>query len=94
MNQIRSDRRFHRVQMRAPVRLTNQQQQTLHGICLNFSEDGLDLEPDNSMTLFNDFQVRAGDIVTLQVEQLEQAPNITAAVIKVSPTLIGLRFLN
>lgn len=93
MKNANTGRRYHRIELNAPILITNKQGQQLHGLCLNFSEDSIEIEPDASMTLFNQFSLRAGDVVHLQIEQIDDAPTLEAAVVKASVNCIGLKFL-
>lgn len=86
-------RRFRRIKLNATIILTNTAQQSLLCQCSDFSEDGIDVEPPAQPSLFTEFNVKAGDIVQVQIDQLNDAPELSAAVIKLSPNRIGLRFL-
>jgi hypothetical protein len=58
--------------------------------CIDFSEDGIDLEfPKQNCPL----KITVGAIVQVKFDHVEQAPTVNAAVIKVGPSIIGLRLL-
>jgi hypothetical protein len=87
---LKSQRRFHRIKMNAQVYLMQG-----HGVvslccCIDFSEDGIDLE---IIKQYKPSKISIGEIVQVKFDQVEQAPTVKAAVIKVSPNIIGLRLL-
>jgi hypothetical protein len=49
MKNVNYGRRFHRIELNASILITNKQGQQLHGLCLNFSEDSIEIEPDAVM---------------------------------------------
>ena len=89
----RPSRRLRRVKLDAPVMLSNDSGQTQECQCIEISEDGLDVQPLQQASLFAEFRCKAGDILKVQINQLENAPILAVAVIKASPNCIGLRII-
>ena len=88
------DRRFHRIQLDAVVRLTTSTGTELVCQCIDFSEDGIDLKIETADTNFTDYDVGAGTIVMLNFSDIPDSPQLKAAVIKAASKRLGLRIIH
>lgn len=86
-------RRYHRVSLNAPIAVELPSGDFMHCECMNFSSDGIDIKPLGEQEHFENHSLSAGTIVHLHIEHLIDAPNLKAAIIKASPTRVGLKFL-
>jgi len=89
-----TDRKYHRIELDIDVQLTNQLNQTFICKCVDFSEDGIDLKRPENVDSFSSLSIQAGSIVSLQFDELTDAPSLKAAIIKVTPDQIGLRLID
>lgn len=87
------ERKYHRISLNAKVLITDTQGKETMCHCVEFSDDGIDLEPlQRNLVHMNDL-FHAGQVVTVQVQGIEAAPIIKAAIIRTSTNFLGLRFL-
>jgi hypothetical protein len=87
------DRKYHRITLEAEVLLTASQGDKVMCRCIEFSNDGIDLEPQQlNLTHISDL-FHAGQVVSIQVQGVEAAPIIKAAIVRSSPNSLSLRFI-
>jgi hypothetical protein len=84
-------RKFQRLALDARVQIIDQQEQSCICQCVDFSEDGLDLELPIDRLSFAELSIRAGTILSVQFLDLNDAPVLQAAVVKISRSQIGLK---
>ncbi|MFC3700693.1 hypothetical protein ACFOND_03495 [Reinekea marina] len=86
-------RKFRRISLDANILVINNQGKEAMCRCLEFSNDGIDLEPIQlNLTHMNDL-FHAGQIVDLQIQDVTDAPVIKAAIIRASINFASLRFI-
>lgn len=87
------ERKYHRISLNANVLITNTQGKEIMCHCIEFSDDGIDLEPlQLNLVHMNDL-FHAGQVVTIQVQGIDAAPILKAAIIRASANFLGLRFV-
>jgi len=86
-------RKFQRLALDARVQIIDQQEQSCICQCVDFSEDGLDLELPIDRLSFAELSIRAGTILSVQFLDLNDAPVLRAAVVKIGRSRIGLKLL-
>jgi len=86
-------RKFQRLALDARVQIINQQQVSCICQCVNFSEDGLDLELPTDGLSFAELSIRAGTVLSVQFLDLNDAPVLQAAVVKIGRSRIGLKLI-
>ncbi|WP_320826255.1 PilZ domain-containing protein [Reinekea sp.] len=86
-------RKFHRLALNARVQITDQQQQSCICQCVDFSEDGLDLELPTDAPSFAELSIRAGTVISVQFLDLNDAPVLQAAVVKIARSRVGLKLI-
>lgn len=87
------ERKYHRISLNANVLITDTQGKGIMCHCVEFSDDGIDLEPLQLNLVHMSDLFHAGQIVTIEVQGIDAAPTLKAAIIRASVNFLSLRFI-
>ena len=87
------ERKYQRISLNATVQITDKQGTKVMCQCLEFSDDGIDLEPLQLNLIYMSKLFHAGQVVEIQVQGIDAALTIEAAIIRSSANFLSLRFL-
>jgi hypothetical protein len=88
------ERKFQRILLNADVLITDTKGKKTMCHCVEFSDDGIDLEPLQLSLIHMSKLFHAGQIVKIQVQGIDAAPKIEAAIIRSSMNSLSLRFVS